>query len=166
MAGNGGISSAPGFFPPAILLKDGRLSPGAVEGRAESLSQGEDFERCLELLVDGVLLCDEEPGSCFDDLLLLEGDCVLLLDGLGLLDCFEDFSFLLEDGLEFAMGKGGNAQSRFVSSGEGGLRGIAIAVFLGAFHGDFRADVALTGEPIEPLLLLAGVNSPANWLGT
>jgi hypothetical protein len=58
------------------------------------------------------------------------------------------------------VGKGGKAQSRLVSSGEGGPRGAAIAVFLGAFHGD-RRPVALTGELMEPLPLLAGVSSPA-----
>lgn len=85
----------------------------------------------------------------------------MLFDVLFLLDGFEDLEPLLEEGLEPVVGKGGKAQSRFVSSGEGDLRDIAIAVFLGAFHGDLRAEVALTGEPTEPFLLRAGVNSPA-----
>jgi hypothetical protein len=66
---------------------------------------------------------------------------------------------------EPVVGKGGKAQSRLVNSGEGGLRGAAIAVFLGAFHGD-RRPVALTGELMEPLPLLAGVSSPAKEGGT
>lgn len=69
-------------------------------------------------------------------------------------------------GLELVIGNGGNAQSRFVSSGEGGLRETGTAGLRGAFHGAFRADVALTGEPIDPWPLLAGVNSPAKGIDT
>ncbi len=76
----------------------------------------------------------------------------------------EDLFFLLED-LEVVVGKGGKAQSRFVSSGEGGRCDIAVVVLFGAFHGNLRAEVALTGEPMEPLLLLAGVHSPATQPG-
>lgn len=69
------------------------------------------------------------------------------------------------EAFELLTGKGGKAQSRLVSSGEGGLRVVARAVFLEAFHGG-RREVALTGEPTDPLPLLAGVNSPAKGPGT
>ena len=148
------------------MTNEGRLSLGAVEGREELSSQGDDFERSPELADDGDLLCDKELGSCFDDALLLAGDCGLLFEDFDLVWYFEDFPLLLEAALLPVIGNGGNAQSRFVSSGEGGRRGAAIAGFLCAFHGGLRADVALTGEPMEPLPLLAGVSSPANGPGT
>ena len=160
--GIGGTTSTLGFRSPEILPAEGRLLSGADGGRVALVSQGDDFERCLELIVDWVLLRDEVPGICLDDLVLSAGDGFLLLDVLDLVGVFEDFP--LDLGLP--VGKGGKAQSRFVSSGDGGPCCIAIAVFRGAFHGDLRAEVALTGEPIDPLLLLAGVSSPASGLDT
>jgi hypothetical protein len=44
-------------------------------------AHGDDFDRCLTLLVDGAVLTEDESPSCFDDrLLLLTGDCGLLFE--------------------------------------------------------------------------------------
>jgi hypothetical protein len=158
--------SSLGLLLPAPLLTEGRLLPEDVEGLEMLLFKGDDLKRCLELPTEADLLWDEEPGISRDDVLLLAGLCGLLLDAFALFRGFEDFSSWFEGALVPVVGKGGKAQSRFVSSGEGCLRGAAIAALLGAFQGSFRPDVALTGEPTEPLPLLAGVNSPAKGAGT
>lgn len=59
-----------------------------------------------------------------------------------------------------AMGNGGNAQSRFVSSGVGGLREPGIDGLREVGNGDRGPEDALTGEAIELCPLLAGVTSP------
>jgi len=64
---------------------------------------------------------------------------------------------VLRDGI----GNGGKAQSRFMSSGEGGRRGPGAVAFLGAGQGDREMDDVLAGDRMEPWpLLLAGVSSP------
>ena len=57
-------------------------------------------------------------------------------------------------------GKGGKAQSRFVSSGEGGLRGMGNESLRIVGHGDLGPEVALTGDIIELVPLLAEASSP------
>jgi hypothetical protein len=62
--------------------------------------------------------------------------------------------------LDTLVGNGGKAQSRFESSGDGGLaRDGMVMPREGARNGD-RPDDVLIGEiPLEPRLLLAGVSS-------
>jgi len=67
---------------------------------------------------------------------------------------------LLDDAGLFAVGKGGKAQSRFVSSGEGGRRGPGNDPLRKLLNGDLEPDDALKGETMELCPLLAGVSSP------
>lgn len=57
-------------------------------------------------------------------------------------------------------GKGGKAQSRFVSSGDGGRRETDSEPLRTTGHGERGPEVALNGETIELCPLLAGVSSP------
>lgn len=59
-----------------------------------------------------------------------------------------------------AVGKGGKAQSRFESSGEGGRRGPGNEALRKFVNGDLEPEDALTGETMELCPLLAGVSSP------
>ena len=59
-----------------------------------------------------------------------------------------------------AIGKGGNAQSKLVSSGVGGLRGPGMDGFRAVGNGDRDPEEALMGEAMELCPLLVGVNSP------
>lgn len=61
--GIGGTSSVLGFLTHEVVPSDGRLCADAIRGRVETSSTGDGFERCLELCVDGVLLCEEDGGS-------------------------------------------------------------------------------------------------------
>ncbi len=78
--GIGGTTSVLGFFAHKLPPRDGRLFPCTVEERVGLRSPGNGSERCLELLVEGVLLCDKDPDSLFEDVLSLAGDFGLLLD--------------------------------------------------------------------------------------
>ena len=62
-AGIGGTSSVLGFLTQEVFPSDGRRFADAVKGRVGTSSTGDGFERCLELPVDGVLLCEEDGGS-------------------------------------------------------------------------------------------------------
>jgi hypothetical protein len=62
--------------------------------------------------------------------------------------------------LDNLVGKGGKAQSRFVSSGDGGLaRDGMVIPREGARNGDRPDDVLIGEKALEPRLLLAGVSS-------
>ena len=161
--GKGGTSSVLAFLLP--LFEDDCCRPIVdIEGRGSFLSPDIDFDRCLELSSEVFLLRGEGPRYCLDDLALLAGEAGLLLPCLSVL--LLDFSSFFES-FEFMTGKGGKAQSRLTNSGEGGpCCIIMVGLRTGARHGDLRPEVALIGDPTEPLPLLAGVSSPANGTGT
>jgi hypothetical protein len=92
---------------------------------------------------------------CRDDL-----QASLDLDRCVSLLCVEDLSLRLVVGALEGKGNGGKAQSRFVSSGDGGRRETGNEPFRTAGHGDLGPEVALNGETIELCPLLAGVSSP------
>ena len=161
--GIGGIFSVLGFLAPLFEV-EGRRPLVEIEGRRSLLSPDVDFDRRLELPLEVLLLKGDGPGYCFDDLALLAGEAALLLPCLSLLGfCLSSFFV----SFEFMTGNGGKAQSKLTKSGEGGpCCTIIVGLRVGARHGDLCPDVALTGEPIEPLPLLAGVSSPAKGTGT
>jgi hypothetical protein len=61
--------------------------------------------------------------------------------------------------LEALIGKGGNAQSRFVSSGDGGLARDGTVIPREGARRDRPDDVLIGEKALEPRLLLAGVSS-------
>lgn len=81
-------------------------------------------------------------------------------DRLESLCCVTDLSRLLDAVGLFAVGKGGKAQSRFVSSGDGGRRGPGNDPLRRFVNGDLEPEDALIGEIMELWPLLAGVSSP------